>query len=192
MYPHRIRLRRPWQRESHETVVRCRRSFGYPGRIDPFERVWLTVHPAAPRAQVVLNATPLGQTEGPAEFEVTALLRTRNELMLDVEGAAEYDEPWGDVALEVRCTAYLRDVRAWREGADVHVAGEVAGFAEAPLDLYVILDRSPLTETRVTAGSSFHLSAATPAPPGTLVQVDLVQGAVVWYTIGQPLRAEAK
>jgi hypothetical protein len=191
-YPHRIRLRRPWECHAQETTVRCRRGFGYPGRIDAHERVWLTIDPGAARASVVLNEIPLGEIRGSAEFEVTGLLQPRNVLVLEVERTAGQDEPWGEVALEVRCTAYLRNVRAWTDGLTLHAAGEVAGFAEEPLDLYLILDRSPLAETRVTAGQPFVLSANAAAGPGQIVQVDLVNGAVVWYTMRQLLRCEAK
>ena len=53
----------------------CR--FGWPGRIDPHERVWLTFAGAEGTAEVYLNGQVLGRHEGldPFEFEVTSLLR---------------------------------------------------------------------------------------------------------------------
>jgi hypothetical protein len=187
---------------------RCRRRFGYPGRIDPHERVWLTVAGVADRAEVVLNGTPLGWVEGtgPAEFEVTALLRPRNELVVDVEGPAAEGGLRGEIALEVRCTAFLRDVRVWANSgkrAELHVTGTVVGGADGPLDLYAILGRRPVAQAQVTAepaGLPFHLVAADldpkwlagdgePAKPVT-VQVDLVNGANVWYTMVQELPTE--
>jgi hypothetical protein len=187
--------------------VRCRRRFGYPGRIDDHERVWLTFAGVADRAAVSLNGSPVGHLEGEnaAEFDVTALLGPRNELVVDVEGPAGRGGLWGEVALEVRCTAFLRGVRSWAEAgagqAALHVAGAVVGVAEGPLDLYVILGRSPLVETQVVAapeGAPFHLVAggldparlaAPDAETGrpAAVRVELVNGASVWYTTGQEL-----
>jgi hypothetical protein len=222
MYPHRIRLRGPWECEplSRDTQgppvrvtmpcrwgevglaclggrVRCRRRFGFPGRIDPHERVWLTTAGVSDRAEVALNGTLLGRVEGaaPAEFDVTDLLHSRNELIAEVEGPAEGGGLWGEVALEVRCTAFLRDVRAWISKEELHVTGTVVGSADGPLDLYVILGRRPLVEGRVTAepaGGPFHLEARVPETGGqegqpAAVQVDLVNGATVWYTIVQEL-----
>jgi hypothetical protein len=213
MYPHRIRLRGPWDceplahpaaapfqaampcrwaeagRPDLEGPIRCRRRFGYPGRIDSHERVWLTFAGVADCADVTLNGTALGSITGPADFDVTALLRPRNELVADVEGPGL----WGEVALEVRCTAYLRGVRAWVEQSDLHVSGQVVGFADKPLDLYVIADRSVLAEAQVTAepgGRLFHLAARWTGQ-AVSVQVDLVNGAVVWYTITQELALQA-
>src|SRR5262249_4666249 len=110
-YPHRIRLRGPWECEPLARAgpgalpppgrvsvpctwaegglpdfagrARFRRRFGYPGRIDPHERVWLTFAGVSDRAEVALNGTALGRHEGPGpfEFEVTALLLPRNELV---------------------------------------------------------------------------------------------------------------
>jgi hypothetical protein len=179
--------------------VRCRRRFGFPGRIDPHERVWLTLAGVSDRAALSLNGSVLGPAEGtaPAEFDVTALLLARNELVAEVEGQAESGGLWGEVALEVRCTAFLRDVRAWTIRGELHVTGTVVGSADGPLDLYVILARRPLVEGRVTAdpaGRAFHLEARVPETRGegqpAAVQVDLVNGATVWYTIVQELTNE--
>src|SRR5947209_8061277 len=160
MYPHRIRLRGPWECEplarhgggplpppGRMTMpcrwadgglpdfagrVRFRRRFGYPGRIDAYERVWLTFAGVGGAAEVRLNGQPLGRHEGPGpfEFEVTPLLQARNELTVEVDAPAGDGGLWGEVALEVRCTAFLRAVRVWITGggrADLHAAGEVVG-----------------------------------------------------------------
>src|SRR5438876_10678056 len=104
MYPHRIRLRGPWRCEPIEhRAVRFRRRFGYPGRIDDYERVWLTFAAVAGSAEVELNGNPLGRFEGgEAEFDVTTLLQTRNELVVEVESSNDTSGICGDVALEVR------------------------------------------------------------------------------------------
>jgi hypothetical protein len=241
MYPHRIRLRGPWDYEplayssperhllppaGRMSVpcrwadagladfggrVRFRRRFGYPGRLDAHERVWLTFDGIESRAGVALNGTALGAHEGAGafEFEVTALLRPRNELVVEVEGPAESAGLCGEVALEVRCTAYLRGVRLWAEadgdGWRAHAAGEVVGAAERPLDLYLVVGRATAAYASVTAapeGRPFHLvgdklggtaAAAQAAGPGdgAGAKVDLVNGAAVWYTIARALAPPA-
>jgi hypothetical protein len=157
---------------------------------------------------VTLNGTLLGVVLGASSmaFEVTSLLWPRNELVVDVEGPAEHGGLWGEVMLEVRCTAYLRDVRVRAipgPRPELHVEGTVVGNADGPLDLYVILGRSPLAETQVTAtsaGTPFHLTARDFDPlfleeegergKPARVQVDLVNGAAVWYTIEGELTFE--
>jgi hypothetical protein len=219
-YPHRIRLRGPWECEPLERQplgaalparlrmalpcrwadgglkdftgrVRFRRRFGYPGQIDAYERVWLTLAGVSDRAEVRLNGAVLGLCagEGLFEFEITPLLQPRNELIVDVEGTAEHGGLCGETALEVRCTAYLRDIRVWVEAAALHISGVVVGEAERPLDLYVLSPGATTAYTTVTAapeGTPFHIIAERP-PPGSPVQVDLVNGAVVWYTAMQEI-----
>src|SRR5262245_36216308 len=62
MYPHRIRLRGPWEHEPlpDTTGTRHRRRFGYPGQIDATERVWITCEGVTGRATVTLNKHLLG------------------------------------------------------------------------------------------------------------------------------------
>jgi hypothetical protein len=184
-------------------LIRCRRRFGYPGQIDAHERVWLTFAGLTGRATVLLNDAVVGVVPGcGGEFEVTSLLRLRNELVVDLDGPAGKAGLWGEVALEVRCTAFLRGVSvqgSLRDGrGDVCITGEVVGTADASLDLYVILGRSPLAEVRLeaaTAGQPFRITAgvapdllyATDPETGEAVQVrvELVNGAVVWYAMSR-------
>jgi hypothetical protein len=231
-YPHRIRLRGPWDCEPLERQppgaampsplrmalpcrwsdsglkdfsgrARFRRRFGYPGQIDAYERVWLTLAGVSDRGVVQLNGAALGlcSGEGPFEFEVTRLLRPRNELIVDVEGTADRGGLWGETALEVRCTAFLRDVHLWVEAGGLHASGVVVGEAERPLDLYVLLHGATVAYTAITAapeGTPFHIIAERSLPElrrkdGTIGetvvgQVDLVNGAVVWYTTAQEIR----
>jgi hypothetical protein len=175
--------------------VRFRRRFGYPGQIDNWERVWITCAGLSDRAVCRLNGAELGEWagDGPFEFDVTRLLQPRNELIVEVEGTAEGGGLWGETALEVRCTAFLRGVRIWTEGATLHAAGLVVGTAERPLDLYLLFDGSTVAYTTVAAapaGAPFHIIADRPLPDvesPVPVQVDLVNGAVVWYTTVQEL-----
>ncbi|HVS34010.1 MAG TPA: hypothetical protein VMS17_00410 [Gemmataceae bacterium] len=222
-YPHRIRLRGPWEcaplerRPAGELpppmrmtlpcrwaaggladfagVVRFRRRFGYPGQIDAWERVWLTFEGASDRAAVRLNGRDLGDHAGDAPFEceATALLQARNELIVDVAGPAD-GGLWGETALEVRCTAFLRHVRFWVEGTDLHAAGLVVGEADRPLDLYVLLGGATaayVTVAAAPAGTPFHIVAEKAASgQAAAAQVDLVNGAVVWYTAVHVLPAD--
>jgi hypothetical protein len=234
MYPHRIRLRGPWEFQPLELRppapdaalpppgcvtlpcrwadaglagfagrVRFRRRFGYPGRIDAHERVWLTVAPAAAEpiapAEAWLNGERLGGHAGggPFEFEVTPLLGARNELVLELEGGGTNGGLWGEAALEVRCSAYLRNVRLTaketQDGAALCAEGELVGEAERPLELYLLLGRSTVAYATAEArggAAPFRLEAAVTREAwrqAEAVQLDLVNGAAVWYT----LRGEA-
>jgi len=236
MYPHRIRLRGPWEceplaraagdqrplpRPCRMTMprrwkdggladfrgrVRFRRRFGYPGRIDSYERVWLTVGQASDRVRIALNGAVLGESEGGGwETDVTALLGERNELTVEV-GGGEDGGLWGEVALEVRCTAFLRNVSCGALPAEcgltqVFAGGELVGSAADLLELYLLLDGSTLAYAALAgpvAGQTFRL-VSEPLPPERLahdsphwVQIDLVRAATVWYrweqelTLGRP------
>jgi hypothetical protein len=204
MHPHRIRLRGPWECEplaSGEDVPqrrRFRRRFGYPGRIDDYERVWLTFAGVVGSASVWLNGQLLGRDEHSADFEyeVTALLKPRNEVVVEAQAPAESGVP-GEVAMEVRRTAFLRAVRirVEREGdiARLHVSGQIVGTAERPLEVYVVLDRSTVAYAVADAtpeGRAFALTSDDLAPArwqgaGHAVRVDLVDAASVWYTVEQ-------
>lgn len=230
MYPHRIRLRGPWdcepvQRLPHDEAplppslqmripcrwragglagfagqVRCVRRFGYPGRIDSFERVWLTFAGVTVSAEVWLNGQFLGrgtEADGPLEFDVTNLLRPRNELTVLVEAADDRGGLWGDVALEVRCAAFLRQVCCELQGDRLNVRGTVVGSSDRPLDLYALLDGATVAYATVqpaAAGQPFALvsEALTLQDRPHEVRVDLVNGAVIWFTELLPLEASAQ
>ncbi len=234
-YPHRIRLRGPWECEPLARLerpcddpifgpfeplppalrmnlprrwgegglgdfagrVRFTRRFGYPGRIDAHERVWLTFAGVEGLAEVRLNGRFLGEHDGacgPFEHEVTALLSPRNELAVEVEAEGGHGGLWGEVAMEVRCTAYLRDVRAWvtaeGDGTVLHAAGEVVGTCGRPLELYLLIDNRTAgyaTAEAAPEGRAFELAsealgAGGWGPGAHVVRVDLVQGASIWYT----------
>jgi hypothetical protein len=178
-------------------VVRFLRRFGYPGRIDDHERVWLTFAGVEGRADVSLNGAPLGRregSEGPGEFEVTRLLQERNLLQVDIEAAGGDAGLFGEVALEVRCTAFLQGLRLWAtlngETARLHVGGEVVGTADRPLDLYVLLDNATVAYAVVEAspdGKPFDVTSEDLPPERWrtrethAVRVDLVNGATIWH-----------
>jgi hypothetical protein len=225
MYPHRIRLRGPWECEPLAHIrgeedpslppvfratlpcrwrdlglagftgrARFRRRFGYPGRIDDYERVWLTFAGVTGSVEIHLNDHRLGRFEkqpGPAEFDVTSLLRTRNELVVEVESAEEEGGQWGEVALEVRCSAFLRAVQVLpeKDGDEIRlkVSGHVVGFGPRVLELYVVAGRSTVAYSTIEAtpaGQPFQL--LTDPVRGEWegecpVRVDLVNAASVWY-----------
>src|SRR5438552_2238109 len=116
MYPHRIRLRGPWEWEplppredtAEPALLRrvnmpcrlrelgldsagaralVRRRFGYPGRIDAHERVWLIFAGVAGKLQARLNDRDLGHCDPARAFEITALLKDRNILEVTLESA---------------------------------------------------------------------------------------------------------
>lgn len=59
------------------------------------ETVWLAGHAAGP-GTVTLNGLVAGKFDGRFEIEVTALLKTRNEVWIDAHSALS------DVTLEIR------------------------------------------------------------------------------------------
>jgi hypothetical protein len=83
------------------------------------------------------------------------------------------------------------------ESADLHVAGEVVGTCDGPLELYVLLDGATVIYTPLEAapaGRPFHVVAEgldrdrwQPRGEGAAglheVRIELVQGATVWYRI---------
>ncbi|HEX5271424.1 MAG TPA: hypothetical protein VFW33_13090 [Gemmataceae bacterium] len=184
-YPHRIRLRDPWQSAPSAGGARRSRRFGYPGRIDADERVWLTFGGAGGRVSVSLNGHALGTHDAGAPFEhdVTGLLAARNEVVLEIEGGGAQ----GDVALEVRRTAFLRGVRVTVEGGRLRVAGSVVGSAARPLEVYVLLDGRTVHYATVEASEEGRAFEALAEGSGRSVRVELVDGATVWYAVELPV-----
>jgi hypothetical protein len=184
-YPHRIRLRGPWQSAPCAGGVRRARRFGYPGRIDADERVWLTFGGAGGRVAVSLNGHALGTHDGglPFEHDVTGLLAARNEVVMEVEGGGAQ----GDVALEIRRTAFLRGVRATAEGGGIRVTGLVVGSAARPLELYVLLDGHTAHYATAAPSPEGHRFEAVVGGTGREVRVELVDGGSVWYAVELPV-----
>jgi hypothetical protein len=180
--------------------VRFRRRFGYPGTIDPHERVWFTLAGFSDHAELWVNDVFLGRFTGArgCELDITRLLQPRNEVRIEVEGDARSGGLWGEAALEIRCSAYLAQVHAGatRQGELVRAAilGKVVGHAPDPLEVYAILDRHTIGYVRVAAsptGTCFEITADAidpllwpqqEGPAGVPLKLDLVNGAVSWYT----------
>ena len=178
MYPHRIRLRGPWEYESISTEtpasgridlpwaadrtrfagpVRYRRRFGLPRQIDPHERVWLIIQGLVSEASVSLNGHPL---ESGTQFEVTSDLRERNELQVEIERDDQTAVLWDEIALEIRCTTFLRNVQIsvrFEAGSPfLEATGVVVGDSREALELYLILDRSNVAYTPVRSANSVY------------------------------------
>jgi hypothetical protein len=172
--------------------VRFRRRFGYPGHIDDYERVWLTIAGAEGAAEIWLNQQYLGRAEaGSFEMDVTRWLRERNQLDVVLEAASDAAGLTGEVALEIRCTAFLRYVQAWSEQQTIHVAGEVVGTCDGLLELYAVAGRKTIAYAAIGAaphGQSFHLTSdpADGLPESGTVHIELVNVATVWYAMDLP------
>lgn len=171
--------------------VRCRRRFGIPARIDAHERAWLVFEGVDKKADVWLNGVLLGRHEGAAEpfdFEVTSLLKPRNEMVVEIASSTEGGGLWGDVALEMRCTAYLRNVQIEKvrdqSNFRLRVMGMVVGTCERPLDLYVLWENRTVHYTTIVAapaGTHFDVLIEEPVAVSGTLRVELVNGATVWY-----------
>lgn len=107
---HRIRLQAAWDVAAGGAV--WTRSFGRPTGVGPGDRVWLVIErPAACSAALNGGALPaVGVGAGPWRHDVTADLRDRNELRLEVRWPWEpaptavrvaLPETLGRVALEI-------------------------------------------------------------------------------------------
>lgn len=94
------------------SLVQLLRRFGLPTGIGSHDRLWIVLELSRP-GKAALNGQPLGawKADAAAQFDVTQLLQTRNELMLHVDlqsglsGAAHQellDRLLGEVRLEIR------------------------------------------------------------------------------------------
>lgn len=210
IYPHRIRLRGPWEYQpltpregtvgrmtmpcrwgdgglaSFAGTVRFLRRFHWPSAIDPLERIWLTLAGVTGSADLSLNEHPLApppETES-FELEVTRFLQARNVLRVDLTADTPSAGLWGEVALEVRRTAYLQDVRI-ESASTLKITGSVVGTADRPLELYVLTDNATAHYQTIQAdshGRHFDISIQPPQPPRQ-VRVELIDGGVVWYHV---------
>lgn len=159
-----------------------RRNFGYPGRIDSWERVWLTMDDVRGAADIRLNGHDLGRgVTGRAAYDVTQILGPRNQLEIDLTANDDTAGLAGEVALEVRALAYLADVEARRLGASVEVTGGVEGECAEPLDLYALIDRRNVHYQTVSAGERFSFQVQ--AAQGQIVRVELVWRSQIWYAV---------
>jgi hypothetical protein len=213
MYPHRIRLRGPWECEAplgadprrihlpcrweqlvppaYRGSVRLVRRFGYPGRLDAFEHVWLSCTGVTAQAAVALNGQSLGTApSGSFEYDVTSRLGPRNHLEVLLVAETTAGPVWEEVALEIRRAAFLR-AAARRTGQDgVEVRGVVVGTASHPLELYALVGGRNAHYQLVDAdpaGRPFQFTLTGVDPACATVQLDLVHIATSWYALELPI-----
>ncbi len=201
MYPHRIRLRGPWEMATGEQPPRrvafpttwaniglpdfaghvaFVRRFGYPGRIDVHERVWLIGEGVVGPAEIALQGEPLGAIgSGRFAFDVTHLLQERNVLKVALDVVAGRVGLWDDIALEVRATAYLDQVV--QDGQ--FVRGRVAGTCDGPLEVYALAAGRTRGYGEVRPGEPFAI-----ALDGTVsgLRVELIHVSTVWDVVELP------
>jgi hypothetical protein len=162
--------------------VRLTRRFGRPRRIDEHERVWLVGEMFSGRATFSLNEQSLGESSGAAfEFPVTGLVAERNQLAIELVAAGPESGFCGDVALEIRCRAYLVNVDARLSGDELHVCGEIGGDADGVMDVYVLAEGSTIGYASAMAGKRFDIVTDRVPAESIPLRVELVNGAVVWY-----------
>lgn len=218
-YPHRIRLRGPWDFRPltrklpcpapgrltfpfsrHDDALRgctgnvlLHRRFGYPGKIDPDERVWLTLAALPVGSEIRLNELLLGRMPGEmAEYLVGPHLLPRNslEIVLDLDTGVSSGDSWGQVALEIRRAAFLRDVHLTRPTENLSVRGLLVGETDHPLELYCLTDVEQVHYLQLqptTQGTPFELPIHPEFFPTRTIRLELVDVSSVWYAIRMPV-----
>lgn len=162
--------------------VQLVRRFGLPKRIDDFERVWLCAENVRGTSRWLLNGAVLGEIENSlAEFEVTAKLRDRNEVVVEFSDADGDIGFAGDIALVIRCAACLCDTRARQSGERITVTGFVAGDCSDLLEVYLLADDRPCGYGRVQSGKVFEVQSDR-AIDGAEIRVELVNASAIWDT----------
>jgi hypothetical protein len=107
IYPHRIRLRGPWERDERADGVRLRRRFNRPTDLDPHEQVWLVARCPVAFRGAKLNDVPLPAAGQEAEWDITPRLADHNLLAFDLDADVARDlppGPPGEIYLEIRST----------------------------------------------------------------------------------------
>lgn len=100
-YPHRIRLREPWNVETAaDGRLRARRKFNFPAELGPREDVWLMIAGASGLLAWTINDVRYSSDDFSlgVGLSITKLLRRHNFVELEFEPAGTR----GEVYLEVR------------------------------------------------------------------------------------------
>jgi hypothetical protein len=127
-------------------------------------------------ARLALNGQALGEArDSYFEGDATSILAPHNHLEISFEG-----EEIGEVAMEIRATAFLQGVTALRIAEKLEVRGAVAGSCEDGLELYILVDGRHALYRPIAAGESFAVALDT---SGHDVRVDLVHVSTVWYRV---------
>jgi hypothetical protein len=171
------------------------RRFGLPRILDSYEREFITCAGIGGVSSWSLNGESIGSWSADmssVEFEVTGRLLQRNLLEVRIDSGSDQGGLWGEVALEIRGTHFLRDVAIVGEKLTGHVVGE----AEAPLELYILCNGKTVRYENVTAspvGSAFAFDLPcdrTQLPsmtPSATWRIELVEGANRWFTVDLPI-----
>jgi beta-galactosidase/beta-glucuronidase len=192
--------------------VRYRRTFNPPPSLHAHERIWLVVEGVDARGTVALNGMSLGQVPGyaiVANFDVTSLISSRNEVILDVElppDSAGKGGPLrpgrealpggaiGDVRLEIRSAQFIDRLAIWSIGECGHqqfvAAGAIGGEpADAGLAVVISGCQRELAYTETMYGKPFNLAFeaeefptwSTDRPTLAPIEVKLLSGgSAVW------------
>ena len=192
--PGRARIPTTWRGTPLDGLrgrVRWRRPFHAPRSLDPGERLWVVFDGVDYFSEPSLNGVQLGRHEGyfePFGYDVTSLVQPRNQLVVDVDcpaesagsrrlirGSLETTRPpfiggmWGEVALEVRATCCLRDVRVRTmpsgPGGAIAVTGQTVGDPNTPLRVELSLDGAWIAGEMIAAspeGADWALEARLP------------------------------
>ena len=216
MYPHRIRLRGPWECEpigidapaarrvtmparwaetglaGYRGLARFIRNFGYPGKADPeLEHIWLTCDGCSGCREVRLNGTLLVQSPGETfAVDATSFMSARNQLEVVIQGDTDDAGLWGEVALEMRKDAYLAEVTVQRYSTSLVVNGKVVGMAPSPLELYTLVDRHHVdyrTIQPTEQGTPFHIELTDISPGTKTVRIELIHISAIWYVVELPV-----
>jgi len=168
------------------------RRFGYPGKIDETEHVWLTCDGCTGCHGVSLNGQALAVVpDSTFAFDVTKLLRSRNRLEIAIEGTTADAGLWGEVALEIRKDAFLADVRIEQTKPKLQIAGKVVGSSPQPLELYTLVDGRHVDYRTVLPsndGTPFRIELSDVQDPAQLVRVELIHISTIWYIVEVPIR----
>jgi hypothetical protein len=214
MYPHRIRLRGPWEviAAGHERrsvkfpatwadvglpdfrgLVTFERRFGFPGRLDAEEHVWLVGQYIVGPADISLQNEPLiVGVSGQLAIEITPRLRDRNLLTISLEiGDTAPKSPfaprksvpsdkgprpsdlWDDIALEIRAAAYFAEISHVGQS----LQGLVGGTCSGPLEVYAIAESGTIGYGEVLAGRPFQIALDRDGP---ITRVELIHVSTVW------------
>jgi hypothetical protein len=219
MYPHRIRLRGPWECEPlplhgqeavpppSRVIMPCRwidagltdfhgsarftRKFGYPGRVDETEHVWLTCDGVTGCREVSLNGQLLTQESNSVfAFDITKILSPRNRLEVVIQGDTHKAGLWGEVALEIRKDAFLANMKIERSESAVHLTGKVVGVAPQPLELYVLVDGRHVEYRTImprAEGTPIRMELADITPAQQTVRAELINISSIWYVVELPI-----
>lgn len=213
MYPHRIRLRGPWECEpiagppprrvfmpggwlaaglgDFRGAALFTRKFGYPGRIDDGEHVWLTCDGCTGCREVRLNGHVLTQDHvNSFAFDVTALLGPRNQLGVLIHGDTDDAGLWGEIALEIRRDAYLTEVRIVQADQGAAVLGNAIGTSPQPLEMYTLIDNRHADYRTIQpnpGGEPFRIALPEVTPRNQSVRVDLIHVSAIWFTVELPI-----